>query len=78
MEGQSFNSAALACRQRLSALKPWSKQAVAKRFPRSETRATFIEYALLAALIVVAIVTAVTSVGASLNRALPTVAGKIH
>ncbi|MBV9330236.1 MAG: Flp family type IVb pilin [Alphaproteobacteria bacterium] len=46
-------------------------------FLRSESGATSIEYGLIAALIAVVIITAVTSVGTHLNTTFTTVAGKI-
>jgi pilus assembly protein Flp/PilA len=48
-----------------------------KRFARQESGATAIEYGLIAALIAVVIITAVTSVGTHLTTTFTTVAGKI-
>jgi pilus assembly protein Flp/PilA len=47
------------------------------RFVRDESGATAIEYGLIAALIAVVIITAVTSVGTNLSTTFTTVAGKI-
>lgn len=47
------------------------------RFLRDESGATAIEYGLIAALIAVVIITAVTSVGTNLSTTFTTVAGKI-
>lgn len=47
------------------------------RFVRDESGATAIEYGLIAALIAVVIITAVTSVGTNLTSTFTTVAGKI-
>ncbi len=47
------------------------------RFVRDESGATAIEYGLIAALIAVVIITAVTSVGSNLSTTFTTVAGKI-
>jgi pilus assembly protein Flp/PilA len=48
-----------------------------KRFLRDEAGATAIEYGLIAALIAVVIITAVTSVGTNLSATFNTVAGKV-
>ena len=48
-----------------------------KRFLCQESGATAIEYGLIAALIAVVIITAVTSVGTHLDTTFTTVAGKI-
>jgi pilus assembly protein Flp/PilA len=47
------------------------------RFVRDESGATAIEYGLIAALIAVVIITAVTTVGTNLSATFTTVAGKI-
>ena len=47
------------------------------RFVRDESGATAIEYGLIAALIAVVIITAVTSVGTKLSTTFTTVSGKI-
>jgi pilus assembly protein Flp/PilA len=47
------------------------------RFMANESGATAIEYGLIASLIAVAIIAAVTSVGTSLNATFTTVAGKL-
>jgi pilus assembly protein Flp/PilA len=47
------------------------------RFVRDESGATAIEYGLIAALIAVVIITAVTTVGTNLSSTFTTVAGKI-
>ena len=47
------------------------------RFVRNESGATAIEYGLIAALIAVVIITAVTTVGTNLSSTFTTVAGKI-
>jgi pilus assembly protein Flp/PilA len=47
------------------------------RFVRDECGATAIEYGLIAALIAVVIITAVTSVGTNLSTTFTTVAGKL-
>ena len=47
------------------------------RFIANESGATAIEYGLIASLIAVAIIAAVTSVGTSLNATFTTVAGKL-
>ncbi len=47
------------------------------RFRRSKSGATAIEYGLIAALIAVVIITAVTSVGTKLSTTFTTVSGKI-
>jgi len=52
-------------------------QSLAKRFLRDESGATAIEYGLIAALIAVVIITAVTSVGTNLSTTFNTVAGKV-
>jgi pilus assembly protein Flp/PilA len=52
-------------------------QGLAKRFLRDTSGATAIEYGLIAALIAVVIITAVTSVGTNLNTTFTTVAGKV-
>jgi pilus assembly protein Flp/PilA len=52
-------------------------QRLAKQFLRDESGATAIEYGLIAALIAVVIITAVTSVGTNLNTTFTTVAGKL-
>ncbi|GMV03247.1 MAG: Flp family type IVb pilin [Burkholderiaceae bacterium] len=49
----------------------------AKQFARDEEGVTAIEYGLIAALIAVAIVVAVTTVGGNLNTVFNTVAGKL-
>ena len=48
-----------------------------QRFARDESGATAIEYGLIAALISVVIITAVTSVGTSLTGIFTTVAGAL-
>lgn len=48
-----------------------------KRFLKNEDGATAIEYGLIAALIGVAIITAVGAVGDGLNNTFTTVAGKL-
>jgi pilus assembly protein Flp/PilA len=48
-----------------------------KRFLRDESGATAIEYGLIAALIAVVIITAVTSVGTNLTGTFNTVATKV-
>lgn len=48
-----------------------------RRFLRDESGATAIEYGLIAALIAVVIITAVTSVGTNLSTTFNTVAGKV-
>ena len=48
-----------------------------KRFLRDESGATAIEYGLIAALIAVVIITAVTSVGTNLTTTFNTVATKV-
>ena len=48
-----------------------------KQFLRDESGATAIEYGLIAALIAVVIITAVTSVGTNLSTTFNTVAGKV-
>lgn len=50
---------------------------LAKRFVRDESGATAIEYGLIAALIAVVIITAVTAVGTNLSGTFNTVAGSI-
>jgi len=50
---------------------------LAKRFLRDESGATAIEYGLIAALIAVVIITAVTTVGTNLSGTFTTVAGSI-
>jgi len=50
---------------------------LAKRFLRDESGATAIEYGLIAALIAVVIITAVTTVGTKLSGTFTTVAGSI-
>jgi pilus assembly protein Flp/PilA len=47
------------------------------RFVRDESGATAIEYGLIAALIAVVIISAVTAVGTSLSTTFTTVSGKI-
>ncbi len=47
------------------------------RFMRDESGATAIEYGLIAALIAVVIITAVTSVGTNLSTTFNTIAGKV-
>ena len=47
------------------------------RFVRDESGATAIEYGLIAALIAVVIIGAITAVGTSLSSTFSTVAGKI-
>jgi pilus assembly protein Flp/PilA len=47
------------------------------QFARDESGATAIEYGLIAALIAVVIITAVTSVGTNLSATFTTVAGKL-
>jgi pilus assembly protein Flp/PilA len=47
------------------------------RFVRDESGATAIEYGLIAALIAVVIITAVTTVGTNLSSTFTTVAGKL-
>ena len=47
------------------------------RFVRDESGATAIEYGLIAALIAVVIITAVTSVGTNLSGTFTTIAGKV-
>ncbi len=48
-----------------------------QKFLRDESGATAIEYGLIAALIAVVIIGAVTTVGTNLNTTFTTVAGKI-
>ena len=48
-----------------------------KQFLRDESGATAIEYGLIAALIAVVIITAVTAVGTNLTGTFNTVAGKV-
>ena len=48
-----------------------------KRFLRDESGATAIEYGLIAALIAVVIITAVTSVGTNLSGTFNTISGKV-
>lgn len=48
-----------------------------KRFLRDESGATAIEYALIAALIAVVMITAVTLVGTRLSAKMNTIAGKL-
>ena len=48
-----------------------------KQFLRDESGATAIEYGLIAALIAVVIITAVTAVGSNLSGTFNTVAGKV-
>ena len=48
-----------------------------KRFHRDEEGVTAIEYGLIAALIAVVIITAVTSVGANLNAVFTKIAGAL-
>ena len=50
---------------------------LAKRYFRDESGATAIEYGLIAALIAVVIITAVTSVGTNLSTTFNTIAGKV-
>ena len=52
-------------------------KSLTKRFLRDESGATAIEYGLIAALIAVVIITAVTSVGTNLSTTFNTVAGKV-
>jgi pilus assembly protein Flp/PilA len=52
-------------------------QSLTKRFLRDESGATAIEYGLIAALIAVVIITAVTSVGTNLSGTFTTIAGKV-
>jgi len=47
------------------------------RFLRDESGATAIEYGLIAALIAVVIITAVTSVGSNLSATFNTISGKV-
>ena len=47
------------------------------RFVRDESGATAIEYGLIAALIAVVIITAVTTVGTKLSGTFSTISGKI-
>ena len=47
------------------------------RFLRDESGATAIEYRLIAALIAVVIITAVTSVGSNLSATFNTISGKV-
>ncbi len=47
------------------------------RFVKNESGATAIEYGLIAALIAVAIITAVSSVGTSLNKTFTNVSAKL-
>ena len=47
------------------------------RFRRSTSGATAIEYGLIAALIAIVIITAVTSVGTKLSTTFTTVSGKV-
>ena len=47
------------------------------RFVRDESGATAIEYGLIAALIAVVIITAVTAVGTNLSGTFNTIAGKV-
>jgi pilus assembly protein Flp/PilA len=47
------------------------------QFAKDESGATAIEYGLIAALIAVVIITAVTSVGTNLSSTFTTVAGKL-
>jgi pilus assembly protein Flp/PilA len=47
------------------------------RFVRDESGATAIEYGLIAALIAVVIITAVTTVGSNLSTTFNTISGKI-
>ena len=53
-------------------------QSLATRFFRNESGATAIEYSLIAALIAMVIVTAVTSVGLSVSSAFNNVAGAVR
>jgi pilus assembly protein Flp/PilA len=48
-----------------------------KQFVRDESGATAIEYGLIAALIAVVIITAVTAVGTNLSGTFTTIAGKV-
>jgi pilus assembly protein Flp/PilA len=48
-----------------------------KKFLRDESGATAIEYGLIAALIAVVIITAVTAVGTNLSGTFNTIAGKV-
>ena len=50
---------------------------LARRLLRDERGATAIEYGLIAALIAVVIITAVTSVGTNLTTTFTTIAGKV-
>jgi pilus assembly protein Flp/PilA len=47
------------------------------RFVRDESGATAIEYGLIAALIAVVIITAVTAVGTALSSTFNTISGKV-
>jgi pilus assembly protein Flp/PilA len=51
--------------------------AVVSRFLKDESGATAIEYGLIAALIAVAIITALTTVGSNLGATFNNVAGKL-
>ncbi len=48
------------------------------RFVRDESGATAIEYGLIAALIAVVIITAITSVGANLSTKFASIAGSLR
>ena len=48
-----------------------------KRFAKDESGATAIEYGMIAALIAVAIITALTTLGTKLNTTFSSVAGKL-
>ena len=52
-------------------------RALVSRFVKDESGATAIEYGLIAALIAVAIIAAVTSVGTSLQATFTTVSGSL-
>ena len=49
-----------------------------RRFLSDETGATAIEYGLIAALIAVVIITALTSIGTKLNTKFATIAGNLR
>jgi pilus assembly protein Flp/PilA len=51
--------------------------AIVSRFLKDESGATAIEYGLIAALIAVAIITALTTVGSNLGATFNNVAGKL-
>jgi pilus assembly protein Flp/PilA len=52
-------------------------QRLTKRFLRDESGATAIEYGLIAALIAVVIITAVSAVGTNLSGTFSTIASKV-